>query len=112
MSKRVKSVKVKKVKRGGCGASMNGGTGAVDGVVGVDSRATWAGSALKGGAAPLSPFVLESGAVTAPVSAPVSAPVEHPVAPKIGGRSRRRFRKSRKVKSMKVFPNNIFRNMF
>jgi len=95
-------------RRGGCGATMYGGNVSLDGVSGMDSRSTWAGSPLQGGS-PLSPLELES---EKPVPAPVQA----------GGRSRRfrnrmprmprKSRKSRKMKSMKVFPNNIFRNMF
>jgi hypothetical protein len=96
----------KKVKRGGCGAQgglMYGGD-----YVASDAARLFQGSELAGGS-PLSPAsygtepaVPPKGADTAPVSTGM-----------MGGRYRsRRFRKSRSMKSMKVFPNNIFRNMF
>lgn len=91
-------------RRGGCGATMYGGNVSLDGVSGMQARSTWAGSSLQGGAIPLSPLELESDK-------------QVPVPVKMGGRSRRFLkgmpRKSRRSrKSMKVFPNNIFRNMF
>lgn len=84
-------------RRGGCGqaplTSMYGGNN-VELVPGMQAKQTWAGSLLQGGQVPLSPLELGN-------DKPAPAPMK-------GGRSRR-FRKS---KSMKVFPNNIFRNMF
>lgn len=110
-SKSLKSLKskAKKGKRGGCGSSsslmggsswslgtagMYGGNApvAMDLVPGLESQSSFAGSsALVTGGEPKVP-----------------PPAQQ------GGRSRRlrSFRKSRKMKSAKVFPNNIFRNMF
>jgi hypothetical protein len=101
----------KKVKRGGCGAQgglMYGGD-----YVASDATRLFQGSELAGGS-PLSPASYGTEpAVPVPVPVTTKGADTATTTGMMGGRYRsRRFRKSRSMKSMKVFPNNIFRNMF
>lgn len=95
----------KKVKRGGCGGAQQGLMYGGE-FVASDATRTYQGSDLTTGGA-LSPASYGNEAQPLDTNAPP------PKTGMMGGRYRsRRFRKSRSAKSMKVFPNNIFRNMF